>query len=100
MNVYQVVLIKNIKKYRSARKISQAEFAELCNVSTGTIGNIECGIAKPSFDLIITMANVLGVQPARLLEDVAADDDTVLGQADRLFLLELYENIKKYIKDD
>lgn len=45
MNEYQQEFIENLRKYRKTRGYSQEKFAELCDVSTGTIGNIECGIA-------------------------------------------------------
>ena len=64
MDGYQQEFIENLKKFRTQKKISQAQLAELCNVSTGTIGNIECGLAKPSFDLIISIANTLKIHPA------------------------------------
>lgn len=64
MNKYQRDFVTNVKYLRHKKGFSQAQFAEACNVATGTIGNIECGIAKPSFDLIITMATVLSVEPA------------------------------------
>ena len=48
----------NVKYLCHKKGFSQARFAEACDVATGTIGNIKCGIAKPSFDLIITMATV------------------------------------------
>ena len=66
MNVYQKEFIDNLKEYRTERKISQAQLAELCGVSTGTIGNVECGLAKPSFDLIISIAENLSIHPALL----------------------------------
>lgn len=69
MNKYQQEFISNIKRFRNERKMSQAEFAELCNVSTGTIGNIECGLSKPSFDLLLKMADVFGVHPSTLLSE-------------------------------
>ena len=71
MDEYQQEFIENLKKYRTQKKISQAQLAELCNVSTGTIGNIECGLAKPSFDLIISIANTLKIHPAKLFSTTA-----------------------------
>ncbi len=74
MNRYQQEFVANIKKYRIKRGFSQSYFAELCDVATGTIGNIECGIAKPSFDLIIKMSEVFQIHPALLFsEDPAVD---------------------------
>jgi len=66
MNPYQQEFIQNLKELRCQKKYSQAKLSELCNVATGTIGNIECGISKPSFDLILNIATILGVHPAML----------------------------------
>lgn len=60
---YQQCFIENVKFYRKKKGISQAQLAEACDVSNGTIGNIECGITKPSFDLILLIADRLGVKP-------------------------------------
>lgn len=66
MNKYQKDFIENLKKYRKKKGLSQEQLAEFCNISTGTIGNIECGIAKPSFDLILTISEILDIHPALL----------------------------------
>ena len=58
MTDYQENFIQKMRFYRKRAGITQAGLAELCSVSNGTIGNIECGITKPSFDLIIKIANV------------------------------------------
>lgn len=63
---YQQCFIENMKLYRKKKGISQAQLAEACDVSNGTIGNIECGITKPSFDLILLIADRLGVKPESL----------------------------------
>lgn len=63
---YQQCFIENMKRYRKKKGISQAQLAEACDVSNGTIGNIECGITKPSFDLILLIADRLGVKPESL----------------------------------
>ena len=80
MNEYHKEFIKNLKECRCQKNLSQAKLSELCNVATGTIGNIECGISKPSFDLILTMAKVLEVHPALLFcksaEPHKIDSDT------------------------
>lgn len=56
----------NIKYYREKLKISQAELSILCDCGTGTIGGIESGKAKPSFDMMIKIADALKVTPADL----------------------------------
>lgn len=95
MEKYQQILINNLKKYRKQNKISQARFAELCDVSTGTIGNIECGVAKPSFDLLLKMADVLKITPSLLLKDDDSKTDQNVNQiSEHVLLLELYSKLK------
>ena len=62
----------NIKYYRDKLNISQTELAIRCDCSSGTIGGIESGKAKPSFDMIITIAQALNISPADLfIRDVS-----------------------------
>lgn len=63
---YQKYFIDNLKYYRKQKGISQSQLAEACDVSNGTIGNIECGITKPSFDLILLISDRLGIKPELL----------------------------------
>ena len=56
----------NIKYYREKLEISQAELSIICDCGTGTIGGIESGKAKPSFDMMIKIAEALKVTPADL----------------------------------
>lgn len=55
-----------MKFYRAKRNISQAQLAEECNCSNGMIGAIEAGRAKPSFDMILSIAEALKIHPADL----------------------------------
>ncbi len=54
----------NMKYYRERLGISQTELSILCDCGTGTIGGIESGKAKPSFDMIIKIAEALKINPA------------------------------------
>jgi transcriptional regulator with XRE-family HTH domain len=56
----------NMKYYREKQDISQIQLSIECNCGTGTIGGIESGKAKPSFDMIIKIAEALSVSPADL----------------------------------
>ncbi len=73
---YQKCFIENLKLYRKKLGFSQSYLAELCDVSTGTIGNIECGLTKPSFDLIITLADNLKITPETLFHSSSEKPDT------------------------
>ena len=53
--------INNLKKFRNLRNITQEKLAEMCDVAVGTIGNIECALTKPSFDLLVNIADSLDV---------------------------------------
>ena len=68
MNDYQENFIQKMRFYRKLAGITQAKLAELCGVSSGTIGNIECGITKPSFDLIIKIAEAVKIPPAEFFK--------------------------------
>lgn len=68
MTSYQAEFIRNLKFYRKQAGLSQADLAEMCGVSNGTIGNIECGTTKPSFDLILAIADALKIPPSELFK--------------------------------
>jgi transcriptional regulator with XRE-family HTH domain len=101
MKKYQQEFVTNLKYLRHAKGFSQAQFAEACGVSTGTIGNIECGIAKPSFDLIITMAEVLDVQPADFFatSDAGTDSPAKNMAEEHKFLKEIYSRLKIFFEN-
>ena len=52
----QDLFITNLKAYRKLRKISQMRLAELCDSSTGYIGEIESGKRFPSVNMIERIA--------------------------------------------
>lgn len=99
MDTYQKDFIENLKKYRNKKKLSQAALAEICGVATGTIGNLECGLAKPSFDLLVDMAKALDVHPSMLLSEnrISASNPPELN--DRLFLEDLYDKLKSHLEN-
>ncbi len=68
-----------MKFYRNKKGLSQAQLAEFCDVSNGTIGNIECGLTKPSFDLILQIAEVLEIKPEFLF---VSDDNPEFKKED------------------
>ena len=66
MNNYLDDFRMNMKYYREQAGISQTHLSVLCECGTGTIGGIEAGKAKPSFDMMIKIAEALKVNPADL----------------------------------
>lgn len=64
----------NMKFYRERRGISQTQLAIECDCGTGTIGGIESGKAKPSFEMILRISAALGITPADLfIREVSAN---------------------------
>ena len=59
MNIEFNVLREKILDYRGKHNISQAKFAELCNLSVQTVCNIENGVQKPSKLTKMKILNVL-----------------------------------------
>lgn len=66
MNSYLEDFRMNIKYYREKLGLSQTELSIQCDCGTGTIGGIESGKAKPSFEMMIRIAEALKVHPADL----------------------------------
>ena len=64
MNNYLEDFRMNMKYYREKVGISQTHLSILCECGTGTIGGIEAGKAKPSFDMMIKIAEALKINPA------------------------------------
>ena len=57
----------NIKKIRSAKKLSQAQFASIFDLNRGSIGAYEEERAEPKVDTIIQIANHFGLSVDLLL---------------------------------
>lgn len=70
----------NVKYYREKLGISQTQLSILCECGTGTIGGIESGKAKPSFDMMIKVAQALKVTPADLFIRDISKSKTELKQ--------------------
>ena len=59
MNFDYKSLGSNIKKRRKEKKLTQAELAEVVDVSDSHIGRIENGRSKPSVETLAAIANAL-----------------------------------------
>ena len=70
----------NVKYYREKLDLSQTQLSIFCGCGTGTIGGIESGKAKPSFDMMIKIAQALKVTPADLFIRDISKSKTELKQ--------------------
>ena len=98
MDRYQESFITNLKYFRVQKGLSQAELAEKCDVATGTIGNIECGIAKPSFDLIIRMSDVLSINPAQFFSASQFSDVQETLMEEHKMLKDLFLSLQSHFR--
>lgn len=83
-----IALGKTIRKYRRQAGLRQEDLAEKCGCSNSHIGQIENARTIPSLDMVVNIANVLGVTPNQLL--VSSTECVEL-----VFLQEMEGRIKK-----
>jgi transcriptional regulator with XRE-family HTH domain len=69
----QELFIFNLKAYRKLRGISQTQLAQLCDSSTGYIGEIECGKRFPSVNMIERIAGALELESWHLFKNEPVD---------------------------
>lgn len=67
MSNIRQILGQNIRHFRQSKGITQEALAEIVDVSGSYIGYLERGKKSPSLDLLVKIAQTLGVEPARLL---------------------------------
>lgn len=63
MSEFKKLLGKRIKELRKSKGYTQDFFAELVDIGTANISNIETGKLSPTPENLLKIANVLGVTP-------------------------------------
>jgi transcriptional regulator with XRE-family HTH domain len=66
------LFVRNIKKWRKNRGLSQKSLAERCNAAHSYIRQIESGRGKPSFAFIGKLADALSIEAYQLFYDETA----------------------------
>ena len=61
---------RRIQEVRKARGLTQAELAQMVDLSTKYISNIECGFKMPKLNTFVEIANALQCDANQLLSDV------------------------------
>jgi transcriptional regulator with XRE-family HTH domain len=77
-----------LRTVRKSRKLKISQLAEKVEVEVKHLGRIERGEKKPSFDLIVGLADCLNVSPAEFFEFDAevADQKALRKQIDQLLV--------------
>lgn len=79
----------NMKFYREKKHWSQSQLAIEINCTSGSIGMIESGKSKPSFDMIIKIANALDINPADLfLRDSSKSKNDIKNNLQELLTID------------
>ena len=61
-------ILKNIKKFRQEKKLTQEQLSELCDISQDYLSEIERGKKTPSLKRFILIAEKLEIPPQRFFE--------------------------------
>jgi transcriptional regulator with XRE-family HTH domain len=86
-----------LRSVRKSRKLKIWQVAEKVDVEVKHLGRIERGEKKPSFDLIVALAEYLNVSPSRFFEFDAgiADQKALRKQIDRLLAQQDLKHLQK-----
>lgn len=66
-SAYRAAFGLQVRALRERKRVSQHDLADLVDMSPRHLGGIERGQANVTLDLIVRIADGLGVEPARLL---------------------------------
>ena len=95
-----------IKQYRTEKEISQEELADLIAINYRHISNVETGRRYPSLEMIVSIANTLGISADDLLIDNLTHTSSPVGQELHILLLdcnhderEMLLRILKFMKE-
>ena len=61
---------KRIQEVRKSRGLTQAELAQMLDLSTKYISNVECGFKTPKLNTFVSIANALQCDADMILSDV------------------------------
>jgi transcriptional regulator with XRE-family HTH domain len=76
-NEIRVILGENIKRYRNFKGLSQAELAELLDISPNFISELETGKRWLSSDTLVNLACVLNIEVYEFLKPEQAPADHI-----------------------
>lgn len=96
MNKVQKLLLTNMKDTKRKLGYSQIKLAELCNLSTSFIAEIETGKKYPSSNTLLKISKALGLKPYQLFMD--KEESETFKRYD--VITNLYKELKGQINKD
>lgn len=92
---------QRLRELRIEHGLTQAELAKELNIGTSTVGMYESDIRKPSYEVLLKIANYFNVSTDYLVTDSLnnADDDFLIAFANKVKYLspEQKEQVKSFI---
>ena len=92
MTSYNIELGQKIKEARKNRKMTQAQLAEKLSITPQYLGNIENSRANPGVNVLICLANELGMTLDFMLMDQVEDKKSAYEE-------EILKLVQKYPKN-
>ena len=99
MPVDSKLLSNRIKHFREMKNYSQEELAELTDLSRVNINRIENDVRLPSIDVLVDVANALGVSADDLLVDSLEHSASTADSAIHKLLLECNPKEEKILTE-
>ena len=69
-NTIEKAIGKNIKRLRKAKGMTQSQLAEILDISTNYLSDIERGISFPRIEKLVAVINILGCSADDMFADV------------------------------
>lgn len=101
MNSIHYEIGNRIRQIRTRKKLSQEKLAELSNLNTSYIGQIERGEKNPSVDTVYSIATALDIDISQLFNSISVSASDNNSYAQRVYSLMLNMNDKhsKFLLD-
>lgn len=97
MNSIHYEIGNRIRQLRNRKGFSQEKLAELSNLNTSYIGQIERGEKNPSVDTVYSIANALDIDISQLFKNISPSNDNSYAQKIYSIMLNLDEKHSKYL---
>lgn len=95
----------NVRFFRKQKGFSQQQLAELCNIATNYVSEIETGRKVPSIELIERIAQELNVEPCILFMDSSnvklcdvQKSEYIYARRNQDFVKELKQNLDDVLR--
>ena len=94
----RIILSQNVKRFRSYRKLSQAEFAEKIDISIPFLSDIENAKKWVSPVTLAKMANVLNIEAYELLKPKGIIPDNAVYMLEK-YTADIYRVFEENVND-